>query len=350
MNTAHLIKVFSELGHIILNSSKSNLSNILNSAITNAYISNPWFTSEFCSIAIKSIASDWLNPQNLNSWVKKYSLINKATQDPKRIAVIMAGNVPFVGFHDMLAVVITGNTFIGKTSSKDGGLMQAIIEMLKKIEPEMENRLFITDERLPEFDAVIATGSDNSARYFDYYFAKYPNIIRKNRSSIAILTGNETDKELKDLANDIFSYFGLGCRNVSTLFLPKGYNFINLIPYFESFSFIANHNKYANNYEYNRALYLMNSAPHLDNGFCLFVESQAIGTPVGVINYSYYNSQQDNIDFIELNSENIQCVVSNSNVFGKVVPLGAAQSPTLTDYADNVDTVEFLLGIGSRLK
>lgn len=345
MNTAHLIKVFSELGHIILNPSKSNLSNILNSAITNAYISNPWFTSEFCSIAIKSIASDWLNPQNLNSWVKKYSLINKATQDPKRIAVIMAGNVPFVGFHDMLAVIITGNTFIGKTSSKDGGLMQAIFEMLKQIEPKMGNRLYLTDDKLPEFDAVIATGSDNSARYFDYYFAKYPNIIRKNRSSIAILTGNETNKELKDLANDIFSYFGLGCRNVSTLLLPSGYNIIDLIPHFELYKYLSNHNKYANNYEYNRALYLMNSAPHLDNGFCLFVENQSIGSPVGVINYSYYESSQGVANYIEHHSDSLQCIVGHNAIYSKAIPYGTAQNPTLTDYADGMDTVDFLLGL-----
>jgi hypothetical protein len=343
MNINKRINAFAELGNIILNPKTSNLYSTLQNAISNAHIVNPWFTPEFCTQAINSIASNWLNHNALNSWVNQYPMLQNSNSAPKKIAVIMAGNVPFVGFHDLLAVAVTGNVFIGKTSSKDGGLMQAIIEMLKQIEPEMGNMLFLTDERLPEFDAIIATGSDNSARYFDYYFAKYPNIIRKNRSSIAILMGNETESDLKGLANDIFTYFGLGCRNVSTIFVPNNYSFISLIPHFESYKYLANHNKYANNYEYNRALYLMNSAKHLDNGFSIFVESQTIGTPVGVINYSHYNSQKEIIGFIDQNSENIQCVVAKESVFSKAIPFGAAQSPILTDYADNIDTVEFIL-------
>lgn len=345
MDTAHRIKVVSELGHIILNSHNKGIINLLKDAIKNAHIANPWFTSEFCSQAIHTLATHWLNPDALKNWAQRYSLYNNKTQNPKRIAVIMAGNVPFVGFHDMLAVIITGNTFIGKTSSKDGGLMQAIIEMLKQIEPKMGNRLYLTDDKLPEFDAVIATGSDNSARYFEYYFAKYPNIIRKNRSSIAVLSGNESDNELKSLANDMFSYFGLGCRNVSTLLLPSGYNIIDLIPHFELYKYLSNHNKYANNYEYNRALYLMNSAPHLDNGFCLFVENQSIGSPVGVINYSYYESSQGVANYIEHHSDSLQCIVGHSAIYSKAIPFGTAQNPTLTDYADGMDTVDFLLGL-----
>lgn len=337
------INAFAKLGEIILNPKTSNLYSTLQKAISNAHIVNPWFTPEFCNQAINSIASSWLNQKALSNWINQYPLLQNSK--PKKIAVIMAGNVPFVGFHDLLAVAVTGNMFIGKTSSKDGGLMKAIIEMLKSIEPGFEGMLWLTDERLSEFDAVIATGSDNSARYFDYYFGKYPNIIRKNRSSIAILTGNETERDIKGLANDIFTFFGLGCRNVSTIYVPANYSFISLIPYFESYKYLVNHNKYANNYEYNRALYLMNSAKHLDNGFSIFVESQAIGTPVGVVNYSHYHSHKDIIDIINQNSENIQCVVATKSVFSKAIPFGEAQHPNLGDYADNIDTVDFLLGL-----
>ncbi|MDA3780729.1 MAG: aldehyde dehydrogenase, partial [Bacteroidales bacterium] len=261
------------------------------------------------------------------------------------VGVVTAGNIPLVGFHDMLCVLLSGNKFIAKLSSKDNKLMQVIRYYLISLNSEFEELIRFEEQKLSGFDAIIATGSNNSSRYFEYYFGKYPNIIRKNRSSIAVLTGNETIKQIKALADDIFLYFGLGCRNVSKLLLPEDYNFENLFNNIEHYAHIYNHNKYANNYDYNKSIYLMNKTKHLDNGFVLLKEDEGMSSPIAVIYFQYYKKIEDVYNYITLNKENIQCVVSDNNEIEKAIKFGDAQYPELWDYADNVDTMEFLINI-----
>jgi hypothetical protein len=250
----------------------------------------------------------------------------------------MAGNIPLVGFHDFLSVLISGNSIIAKTSSKDAELIIYLSEILCSINPGFRERIRFTDGLLTGFDAVIATGSDNSSRYFEYYFGKYPHIIRKNRNSIAVIDGTETDTELENLGIDIFSYFGLGCRNVSKAFLPEGYDFHTMIKNWDKFSDVINHNKFANNYDYNMAIYLVNKEKFLDTGYLLLKESTELSSPVSVLYYEFYNSVQTVSARINYLREKIQCVTGKNHLaFGK------AQFPKLWDYADNIDTLDFLL-------
>ena len=307
------------------------------------HIHNPWFTEENVRNAIDAISLS-LNPELVVDWTSNYLIdLNKA-KEPKRIAVIMAGNIPLVGFHDMLCVLISGNKFIGKLSSDDKHLLPFIAKILISIDSKFADYIDFTSDQLKNFDAVIATGSNNSARYFDYYFGKYPNIIRKNRNSIAVITGNETHEELKLLGNDIFQYFGLGCRNVSKLFVPTGYKFDTFYESVFDFKEIVNNNKYANNYEYNRTVYLMSSNPSLlDNNFLLLKEDVAYSSPIGVLFYEYYDSLKSLNTRLENEFEQIQCIVSNSSEIKNAIPFGNAQSPQLKDYADGVDTLKFLI-------
>lgn len=317
--------------------------NELDELIKRVHIYNPWFTEDNVRNALGAISMS-LNPQLLVDWISLYlSELNKANS-PKRIAVIMAGNIPMVGFHDMLCVLISGNKFIGKLSSDDKLLLPFLAKILKSIEPGFNNRIEFTTDQLKNFDAVIATGSNNSARYFDYYFGKYPSIIRKNRNSVAVLTGTETKKELNLLGNDVFQYFGLGCRNVSKLFVPKGYKFDTFYESVFGFSEIINNNKYANNYEYNRTVYLMSNEPSLlDNNFLLLKEDQAYSSPIGVLFYEFYETIELLIPRLEKEPEQIQCIVSNSLEIKNAIPFGYAQCPQLIDYADGIDTMKFLI-------
>lgn len=342
MNLQQRIRAFIKLGELLQNGISIEP---IENAISKAQFVNPWFIPSFCKQALASVATDWLSEGALNTWVNRYPFFNNERSVPIRVAVVMAGNVPFVGFHDLLCVLIAGNTFVGKVSSKDGGLMQALTDVLVRIEPRFKNRIELTEGTLPDFDAVIATGNDNSSRYFEYYFGRYPNIIRRNRSSIAVITGNESEQEYIGLSHDIFSYFGLGCRNVSLLLLPKGFGLPVLLPHFEGYRYLAYNHRYANNYEYNRALFLMNKVSHFDNGFCTFVENAVVGSPVGVTHYAYYNSQNEVNDFIQSNIHSIQCVVAQEKLLENAVPFGAAQRPSLTDYADGIDTMCFLNGL-----
>jgi hypothetical protein len=180
---------------------------------------------------------------------------------------------------------------------------------------------------------VIATGSDNTARYFEYYFRTKPHIIRKNRSSIAVLTGNETDDQLIALGKDVFSYFGLGCRNVSKLVVPEGYDFTRPLRLWEVYHDVSNHHKYVNNYDYNKSILLINGTHHFDNGFALLTPNEALVSPISVL---YYATSAD------LASDKIQCIVGSG---ANYIPFGTTQEPTLTDYADNVDTLKFLTGL-----
>ncbi len=304
---------------------------------------SPWFTEDNIIYAIDAWVSQ-LQEEKLNAWCEKYPQLNQP-QSPKRIAVITAGNLPLVEFHDFLSVLIAGHHFVGKLSSKNNKLLPEIAKLLIETEPEFANHISFPKENLSNFDAVIATGSNNSARYFDYYFGKYPNIIRKNRNSIAVLSGNETDTQLKALADDIFLYFGLGCRNVSKIFVPKDFDLNRIFANVLHKQNVINHNKYANNYDYNRAIYLMNQEEFLDNGFLMLKESQAISSPISVVFYERYDDFSTVKNFITLNADKLQCVVAQSSTIPNSVDFGNTQNPTLQDYADGIDTLNFLLNL-----
>lgn len=304
--------------------------------IDNQHINNPWFTPENVRSALNAIAGE-LTEENLVRWTNEYPELSK-TRDPLTVGVIMAGNIPLVGFHDLLCVLITGNKIIAKTSSKDSELLILICNILFNINPGFKNKIELTENTLKAFDIVIATGSDNSSRYFEYYFGKYPNIIRKNRNSIAILEGNEPESDLESLGTDIFSYFGLGCRNVSKVYLPEGYDLSLLDRSWKSFSNCIHHQKYANNYDFNKAVYIVNKEKFFDTGYLLMKEEHKLSSPVSVLHYEFFKSVNDVIKQTELMKENIQCIVGKHHIqFGK------AQSPHLWDYADGIDTIDFLL-------
>lgn len=309
---------------------------LLNRLIDNQYKHNAWFTPENVRKAISAIANE-LTEDNLVRWTNAYPAIHLQIT-PLKIGVIMAGNIPLVGFHDFLSVLLSGNNLIAKTSSKDPELIVYMSNLLCSINDRFRDKIKFTDGTMTDFDAVIATGSDNSSRYFDYYFGKYPNIIRKNRNSIAIIEGDESQDELEKLGEDIFSYFGLGCRNVSKVFIPKGYDFMSVSHLWESNRNVVNNSKYANNYDFNKAVFLVNKEAFYDTGYLLIKEDNRISSPVSVLYFEYYDSQYAVKQQTEFLKEKIQCIVSKDNI-----PFGKAQLPHLWDYADGIDTIEFLL-------
>lgn len=299
---------------------------------------NGWFSEDNIQFAFKSW-EDALTEKNLLKWTSGYSL-EKTPYNT--IALILAGNIPLVGFHDFLTVLISGNKVLAKLSTNDKLLLPYLSKYLIAVEPEFESYISFTEEKLETFDAVIATGSNNTARYFDYYFGKYPNIIRRNRNSVAILTGNETPEQLNELANDIFRYFGLGCRNVSKLYLPKDYNFDAFYNAMFSWKHVINDHKYINNYDYNKAVYLMSSLNLLDNEFLLLKEDTSFSSPISVIFHETYENIDDLKSTLASETDNIQCIVSEIGIKNEI-NFGETQSPQLWDYADNVDTLDFLL-------
>ncbi|MDA3906663.1 MAG: hypothetical protein PF484_11365 [Bacteroidales bacterium] len=313
--------------------------------IENSVHFNAWFTKDFLIQAIKSIGES-LTTEKMNLWLEKHENDINSLKTPKTIGVVMAGNLPLVGFHDYLCVLISGHNILAKLSKDDSKLLPLLQQVLASFEPELENKANFTQETLTDFDAIIATGSDNTARYFEYYFGKYPNIIRKNRNGIAVLNGKETDIELENLSNDIFMYFGLGCRNVSKLFVPKGYSFDKLFEAFNKYSHLTHHNKYTNNYDYNKSIYLINKIKYLDNGFVLLKEDVLFSSPISVLYFEYYESLEDLNKLIYNQKDKIQCLVSKES-FKKIehLPIGKAQQPKLWDYADGIDTLQFILNL-----
>ncbi len=303
-------------------------------------IHNGWFTENNILFALENWSKS-LTDNNIKSWLAKYNL---NSINPKEVAIIMAGNIPLVGFHDFICVLITGHNVLVKQSSKDKHLLPFMAKFLESIESSLKGKIRFTDEKLDYFDAVIATGSDNTARYFEYYFRNKPYIVRKNRNSIAILTGNETNDQLVALSEDIFRYYGLGCRNVSKLFVPIGYNFDLFFKAIYKWHPIINENKYANNYDYNKAVYLMSEFDMLENGFLMIKEDNNYASPIATLFYENYNNLEELRDKINKDKDKIQCVVSDG-FFKKEVKFGQTQKPSLWDYADSVDTVDFLLKI-----
>ncbi len=334
-----ITKTFSALGDI-LSHPDEELSNI----ISNQLHYNAWFTPENVGKAVVSIGK-MLNAADLATWLSRYQ-VNEG--EPKKIGLILAGNIPLVGFHDILCVLASGNTALIKLSSQDNRLIKFVLQKLAGLDSEMAGR-FNYVEKLQGFDAVIATGSNNTSRYFDYYFGKVPNIIRRNRNSIAVLTGNETTEQLHELGHDIFDYYGLGCRNVSKVLVPEGYNFDHFFQSIQDYEPIIHHHKYNNNYDYNKSIYLINGDQHLDNGFMLLKKDEKLTSPLSVLFYDTYSNLQQAQQSINEQSENIQCVVSHAtlDISNQVVGFGESQEPKLWDYADGVDTMEFLAELGS---
>lgn len=315
-------------------SSETQLHQGLDKLIEMAHIYNNWFIPEFVKESLINVSS-LLKEEDL----VKFSATIKE-KDPKTIAVICAGNVPMVCFHDILCVLLSGNIALIKLSSDDNLLMPFFLKLLTHYEAEFEPQILFAEGKLGKFDAVIATGSNNTAGHFKFYFDKYPHIIRKNRSSIAILTGKESTQDLKNLGKDIFLYFGLGCRNVSKLLVPKGYSFDTFFESIVDYGFVVNNKKYGNNYDYHRAIYLLESMTFLDNNFLMIKENADLHSPVGVLYFQYYENEKELNTYLDSIKDDLQCIVGTKNI-----PFGYSQQPVITDFADNVNTLEFLVNL-----
>ena len=301
---------------------------------TKAAAHNGWFILEFIDLAVKNICAEFLQKERLEQWAAHYHLDDNV--GGKNIGIVMAGNIPLVGFHDFLCVFISGHKQTIKLSSKDDILLKHLVEKLIEWEPRVQKNILFA-EMLKGCDAYIATGSNNSARYFEQYFSKYPNIIRRNRTAVAVLTGNESTEELNNLSDDIHQYFGLGCRNVTKLFVPEGYDFVPLLNAFNRYKYFADHHKYKNNYDYQLSIALLNNIYYMTNGSTLLIENTVIFSAISQLNYSYYKKPEE--VFEKLNGhKDIQCITGHTGIV-----FGQAQRPGLLDYADAVDTMQFLL-------
>jgi hypothetical protein len=295
---------------------------------------NPWFTPEFIDLSASNIAQQFLQRDKLETWAAEYN-ITAEPEDEKTIGLVMAGNIPMVGFHDMLCIFISGHRQVIKLSSKDDVLIKHLVKHMYEQENVIQNYISFA-ENLKGCDAYIATGSNNTSRYFEYYFGKYPSIIRRNRTSVAILDGNENHEELDALANDMQVYFGLGCRNVTKLYVPADYDFQPLLSALNKYEHYGDLHKYKNNYDYHLALLMMGRKMYMTNGTVILHENAALFTPVSQVNYEYYTNKDELLSLLQTNPE-VQAIVSK-----ETIPFGAAQAPSLTDYADGVDTMAFL--------
>ena len=341
------IQAFSDLGILFReNSSSQKIKTFqkwdseLNKLLKDSYQYNSWFTENNLKLSLKNWSAE-LNKKNIENWLENYKIELKSS---KTVAIIMAGNVPIVGFHDLMCSLILGFKCIVKLSSDDKILIPLIVKFIQSRFDGFKEKVFFESNILKNFDAVIATGSNNSHKYFEYYFGKYPNLLRKTRHSVAVLNGNESDSELAMLSNDVFDYFGLGCRSVSKIFIPKGYDLDLLFNAFYMKRFVIDHNKYANNYDYNKAVYLMSEEKFYDNGFVILKEEKKLGSPIACVYFEYYDDLVQVQNIIKINNQNIQCVVSNEKIFSGI-SFGTTQCPKLSDYADNLDTLKFLLKI-----
>jgi len=338
MNFSNRIELLSKLGAHLMQEDE-----YLDAVIQRTKYNNPWFTVENQQRAIQAIATSFLQADKLQQWVAGSNMTEPKT--PKRVGLVMAGNIPLVGFHDLLCVFISGHKSVIKLSDKDKYLLPYLLKILSKLDAASEP-YFEVVERFTDFDAVIATGSNNSSRYFESYFGKVPNIIRKNRNAVAILDGQETAEDLLALGKDVFRYFGLGCRNVSKLYLPEGYDFQLLLEKLHEFKEIILHHKYKHNFDYNMALLMMNRTTFWNNGCIILAENESIASRIALLHFEYYADRASLEKNLQSKKEEIQCVVANQPVGAiPVVAFGKAQEPGLSDYADGVDTLQFLAGL-----
>jgi hypothetical protein len=300
-----------------------------------AYLENRWFIPEFIELSVNNIAQNFLQLNQLEQLISRYQ-VPEENPSPKKVGIVMAGNIPLVSFHDLLCVFLTGNHAMIKPSSKDEVLIKHLVEKLMEWNQEIDQYITI-NSMIKNCDAYIATGSNNSSRYFEYYFAKYPSIIRKNRTSVAILTGDESSEELEKLSDDVYQYFGLGCRNVTKIFVPKNYDFVPLLNAFKKYDHLVDHHKYKNNYDYNLAIHILNNQYYMTNGSIILVENKSPFSPISQLHYEYYSKENEVREKLK-NDQSIQCVVSK-----KDIDFGCAQCPDVCDYADGIDTMEFLM-------
>lgn len=349
MQLPERISAFTQLGRFLRHFSiENNNDNTLwdqrlNESLFRAKTANPWFTVQNIAFTLKNWGES-LTEENLEKWISNYDSLyfNIPQNSEKTIALIMAGNIPLVGFHDFISVLISGNKVLAKLSSTDKILLPFLTEYLLFIAPNFRDYIEFTESKLESFDAVIATGSNNTSRYFEYYFGKYPHIIRKNRNAVAVLSGDETENELEWLGQDIFTYFGLGCRNVSKLYVPNNYNFDLFFKAIFSHKSIMEHHKYMSNYDYNKAVYLISSFNMLENGFLILKEERSYSSPISVLFYENYNSISEVRNILKEHDQDIQCIVSKAGIDEEIY-FGNSQKPNLWDYADGVDTLDFLL-------
>ncbi|MCX6181043.1 MAG: acyl-CoA reductase [Bacteroidetes bacterium] len=302
---------------------------------------NGWFSVASVINSCEGIR-EFLRAENLVDWLAPFKKGIETLKNKKNVLIVMAGNIPMVGFHDLLCVLVSGNKATIKFSSDDDRLIPALLKILNEIEPSFKEEVEFVERPTKGFNVVIATGSDNTARYFEYYFGKHPNIIRKNRISVAVLSGKESLEELTLLANDVFQYYGLGCRNVSKIFVPKNYSFNLMMEAFKTYLPYLENNKYQNNLEYQKAVMLLNKDPFIDGGFIFLKDAETPFTAVSVLNYQHYDDVAELKPFFEKYKDKIQCVVG---AYENGLPFGTAQSPALCDYADGINTMEFLTGI-----
>ncbi len=344
MSPSHTLRALIQLGDY-LRDALAIKEEALMQKMAEAYRMNNWFTEPNVRLALQEWA-DLLTEDKLKSWLSAYDLT--AVKQPKRLGVIMAGNLPVVGFHDLLCVLLSGHVFVGKTASNDAVLPTFLIDKLITFEPALAARIQLVD-RLENVDAVIATGSNNTNRYFEYYFGKLPHLFRGNRNSVAVITGHESPEQMALLADDIFLYFGLGCRSVSKILIPKGLDFAHFYEPMNKYADLIGHHKYANNYNYQRTVYALNALPFLDNGFLLLKEEEGLASTVSVMNYAYYDSVESALTQLENLRNQLQCVVMaeipKANTELPFVAFGETQHPALADYADGADTLAFLLQI-----
>lgn len=331
MNLAERITLMVKLGEYLIEDSDE-----LQAVKQQAFEKNKWFIEEFSDLSIRNISKNFLDQDKLKDWVNYYHIDDNII--PKKVGVVMAGNIPLVGFHDFLCVFISGHRQLIKLSEKDSVLLKHIIEKLCEWNPEVSNVVAIA-ELLKDCDAYIATGSNNSVRYFHYYFYKYPSLIRNNKTGVAVLYGNETLDQLSFLANDVHTYFGLGCRNVTKLYVPEKYDFVMLLNAFRKYNYFSDFTKYKNNYDYNLALLIMNNKFYMTNDNIILVENENLFSPVSELHFSFYQNRRTVLDELSVN-KNIQCIVSSENT-----PFGKTQEPRLFEYADGIDTIQFLLSL-----
>ncbi|NQY08572.1 MAG: acyl-CoA reductase [Flavobacteriales bacterium] len=350
MNLDQRIGAFVELGNwlrekvVVWEQSNDDSDDEFSHNMRLAGVQNPWFDRKSLSTCFKAW-SESLNKDSLNKWLEPYQETIKNRKKAVSVGIVAAGNIPLVCFHDFLSILLSGNSCRIKMAKSDEVLLPYITKQLIAIEPAFKDLIVFAEYQLQGFDAVIATGSNNSARYFDLYFGKYPNVIRKNRNSIAVIDGSETSEEYAALGQDIFQYFGLGCRNVSKLLVPENYILDRFYEGIYAFADIVNHNKYGNNYDYNRTIYLMSVVDFLDNGFLLLKEDEAISSPIAVLYYERYKDEKHLQEILARHGDDVQCIVSKQEQGSQSVRLGDAQNPKLNDYADGVNTLDFLCNL-----